>query len=205
MCGTGPSKEIVETGNGGFKEQGLDGRRPAPAPWRSQSRFNYDQKKELEGQQRTPNEQDDRDISTDFYKNLSHSDKNAVKGFSETKQNQIYLNNGSSMTMLVGADHYLQDNDILEDFPDLSLAKNHFGEVRFETRSRKSSVRSSDILVVSFSTNLSIFHSGVDDKYKRLAGESLFRDREFPPELKSLVGYGVDQNNQTLPGTNKYM
>ena len=205
MCGTGPSKQINEFGSGAFKEHGQDGRKPEPAPWRSQSRFDYYQQEELEGQRSHSTEEEDRDLNTDFYKNLSQSEKDTIKEYSEIKQNQLYLNNGSTGTMLVGADHYLKYNNILKDIPDLSLAENKFGVVRFETRPNKSSVRSPDILAVNLSTNVSIFPNGVEDKKKSVASGELFRDQEFPPEFKSLAGFGVDEKNQTLPGANKDM
>ena len=60
------------------------------------------------------------------------------------------------------------------------------------------------MLILCHVDHSKIFSSGVDSKYKQLAGEGLFKDEEFPPDLESLVGYGVNpKNGEALEGAKR--
>ena len=203
MCGTEQSREAGDYHADAFNQQAVEG---GNADWNHPTRFDYQQGGELETEPTLPDEMKDRDPDANFFKNLEEDDRKTVASVRGKRQKLGLWKDGSDGTMIVGADPYLKNNDILAKIKNLLSFKKNASKVRFEDWQKKSSTSSSGLLILGHATNSEIFAPGVDSKYNKLAGGGLFKDKEFPPNLDSLVGYGVNpRNGRTLKGAEKYV
>ena len=86
----------------------------------------------------------------------------------------------------------------------LSDANYSFGGVRFlsDDNPNNGGIQSIDVQYVSHSQ---VLWKGIDEGYWAAAAGKLFEDEEFPPQQKSLVGHGVDEQNNPLPNAKEEM
>ena len=182
MCGTEQSKEAGDYNAEAFSQAAPEGKL-----WKRPTRIDYDQLEELEGQQGNPNEQKSRALITNYF---NDSDRSTVTSVRSRRQKLGFWSSGGG-PMTVGADPYLQKNDILVSINSLDRPDSDFGKVRFESISDKTSPISNDLLDVCQATNSRIFASGPDNKYKSQARArgGFFKDKEFPPDNSSIQGF----------------
>ena len=179
MCGTEQSREAGDYNADAFSQAGQEGNL-----WKRPTRIDYDQVRELEGEPIDPYEQKDRELKANYFNDSDRSTVASVRG----RRQKLGLSRGGG-EMIIGADPFLQKNDVLASIKGLERPNSNFGKVRFESTSKKTSTTSKDLYKICHAINSAIFSKGPDSSYKSQARGGLFKDKEFPPNKASIEGF----------------
>ena len=134
MCGTEQSHEAGDYKVDDFNRAGMEAAQNDPLPllWKHPTRFNYQQQDNIEEEPGLRDDVESEDPDPNFYKNFTKSERSIVALTRAKTRRKSYWKDGTDGTMLVGADPYLKDNDILKDLKGLLRFDQHFGNVRFD-------------------------------------------------------------------------
>ena len=118
----------------------------------------------------------------------------------KTSQNNTISRNIVTETINLEFDPFLQNEDVLKNSRSLVRPKAKSGRRKFESDSERSTSYHSESLFVAsttFATHSNIFEGAVDEEYRDDKQDSkVFEDEEFPANLESLVGHGVNQKTK---------
>ena len=188
MCGTGQSKELDEQS---FSLAGKE-------QWKRSIRFYSDKQMEREGLIIDPNEQKNIDPNLNFYSDFDTSGNTAITKKRTDRLKSSFFMKEADGAMEVGGDEFLENNDILKGIEGLGRPDENFGGVRFESSESMGSGSSPDLLVLTQASHSEVFDGGVEIDFEK-EGDEVYKDDEFPPDYKSFLGYGVnDQDNTAL-------